>query len=548
VHRKLMVTVLAGLSAFAVLPVATAAARQERQVPGSYIVVFKSSVGSAEQETDKRERNVGFRADLRYSAALKGFAAKLSGPQVEKLQGDPDVDYVAPDRVVEASGAITQGDRAPLGVRRIDAATSNGGQVRGPSTANVAVIDTGADLSHADLNVESGTNCVNPNTAAQDDNGHGTHVAGTIAAKNNSTGVTGVAPGTKVIAVKVLNAQGSGTSAQVICGIDWVTANASAKNIKVANMSLGGSGAPVAPCATTTDPEHKAICNSTAAGVTYVVAAGNSSWDFDYAPQPDTPAAYPEALTVTAMADSDGQGGALGSPPGCSTSNSDDRYAGFSNYAATSAGAAHTIAAPGVCIDSTWMGGGYNTISGTSMATPHEVGAVALCLGENGVPGLCDGLSPAQIVAKMRTEAESATTPVNNYGFVGDPVRPVSGHYYGYLTWAGAGTSPSAPVMPAPDYALSASPASATVRPGRATSYTVKVTPAGGFSSAVKLGVSGLPPGATASFSPTSTASSSTLKVSTLRSSPTGTSTLRIDGSGGGLNRSTEVSLAVTAR
>ena len=104
------------------------------------------------------------------------------------------------------------------------------------------MIDTGVDLTHPDLNVVHGTSCVKGNPKANDDNGHGTHVAGTIAAKNNGSGVIGVAPGTTIYAVKVLNRFGSGTWSQVICGIDWVTANSAKLNIKVANLSLGGTG------------------------------------------------------------------------------------------------------------------------------------------------------------------------------------------------------------------------------------------------------------------------------------------------------------------
>ena len=181
-----------------------------------------------------------------------------------------------------------------------------------------------------------------------------------------------------------------------------------------------------------------ALCASVAAGVTYVVAAGNDGWDFDYAPAPDTPAAYPEALTVTAMADSDGRGGAAGGAPACTSGELDDRSATFSNFAATAAGAAHAIAAPGVCIRSTWPGGGHATISGTSMAAPHVAALAALCIADAGRPGPCAGLSPAQVIARLRAEAQAFTAAQTTYGFAGDPLRAFAGASFGYLAHAPA--------------------------------------------------------------------------------------------------------------
>jgi subtilisin family serine protease len=259
-----------------------------------------------------------------------------------------------------------------------------------------------------------------------------------------------------VWAVKVLNKRGSGSWSQVICGIDWATGtrtdSISGNDIAVANMSLGGLGSSLKTCATTSDALHKAICNSTAAGVTYVVAAGNDGWDFDYPSQPNVPAVYPEVLTVSAVSDSDGLPGGVGGAPSCRTSEADDRYASFSNYALTSTGRSHTVAGPGVCILSDWTGGGTRTISGTSMATPHLAGVVALCLNEAGTPGECDGLSPAQIIQKIRTDAEAHNGLNTAYGFTGDPLNPVSSRYYGYLAHVGmaAGETPPPPPPPPP--------------------------------------------------------------------------------------------------
>jgi subtilisin len=435
---------LAAVLAVAVPSSAAAQPRAPEKIDGRYIVVFERSVDRPVAETENLERTEGFESRLQYKRAVKGFAARLSAKQVRDLRADPEVAFVAPDRRVEASGSVplASGDTAPAGVRRIQAAGL--GETREASSANVAVIDTGIDLAHPDLNTSDGKNCIGSGPA-QDDDGHGTHVAGTIGARNNGAGVVGVAPGTRLFAVKVLGADGGGTWSQVICGIDWVTATRTdadpSNDIAVANMSLGGAGQPVGSCSTTTDPLHRAICASTAAGVTYVVAAGNNGWDFDYASAPDTPAAYPQVLTVTAMGDSDGTGGGSGGAPTCTANEADDRYASFSNFAATSAGAAHTIAGPGVCVTSTMPGGGYGTMSGTSMAAPHLAGAAALCIGEGGATGACAGLAPAQIVSKLRADAERYTGAVSGFGFSGDPLRPAGGAYFGYLHWAGIDTA-----------------------------------------------------------------------------------------------------------
>ncbi len=456
-------------------------ARSPSRIAGSYIAVYRPSVEGIKRKTDKLESELGFTDELLYRHALEGFAAELTPSQARRLEAEPAIVSLEPDRRVEAfgSGPLAPGEPTPpAGVRRIEAATTS--TAREASSVNVAVIDTGIDLSHPDLNAATGTNCVTPGASAQDDNGHGTHVAGTIAAKNNGAGVVGVGPGTRVYAAKVLNKTGSGSWSQIICGIDWVTGTRTdadpSNDIAVANMSLGGLGSATDNKACgASSALHEAICRSTAEGVTYSVAAGNDGWAFPHPTLPDVPAVYPEVITVTAVADSDGQGGAVGPAPSCRTGETDDRYASFSNYSDNAADNSHTIAAPGVCTTSTWLNGGYNTISGTSMATPHVTGLIALCLGEAGAGGPCAGLTPAQIIQRVRGDAESHTTATPSYGFNGDPVRPVTGRYFGYLSWVQPqGTVSPPPLDTTAPTVTSVSPAESAT--GIAPSANVSVT------------------------------------------------------------------------
>jgi subtilisin len=369
---------------------------------------------------------------LRYDAALTGFAADLSGPQLDRLLAEAAVASVEPDTEVTATGmeALAAGESVPPGVRRSGAATP--ALAHAPATAAVAVIDSGVDLANAELDAVSGTNCVKPGTPAQDDNGHGTNVAGIIAARNTGNGVVGVAPGTRVYAVKVLNNRAVGTLSQFLCGINWVAANAAKLDIRTANMSIGGVGLSDGACGSVSgDSEHKAICAATAAGVTFVVSAGNSGSDFART----VPAAYPEVLTATAITDTDGLPGALG-PASCARKELDDRTGTYSSYAVSTAAAAHAIAAPGTCVTSTGLGGKASTYTGTSQAAPHVAGAVALCQGSGGLPGPCAGLAPADVIARVRADATAAATLAT--GFLGDPLRPLSGKVFGPLVTAAA--------------------------------------------------------------------------------------------------------------
>jgi subtilisin len=401
---------------------------------GRWIVSYEPSAGAVDTETDARERDDGFEASRRFHRVVHGFAARLTSAQVAELRADPEVASVTPDRPVAAAAV-------PTGVRRIGAV--NGSSIRGASTAAVAVIDTGIDLDHPDLNAHAGVDCTGTGSS-DDDEGHGTHVAGTIAATNHGSGVVGVAPGTALYAVKVLDQGGSGYDSWVICGLDWVAQHASSLNIRVANLSLGGSGVK-STCGTQLDPFHEAVCRAVGAGVTVVVAAGNDGRDFGATPV-DAPAWFPEALTVTAMSDGDGAAGGAHAP-GCAAGESDDAAASFSNFATLDSDAAHTIAGPGVCILSTYPGGGYAIASGTSMATPHVAGEVALCLGENGAAGPCAGKTPAQIVGAIRADAQSAAGQGMG-GFTGDPAHSLAGHWYGYLGRAPGATVPIPPATP----------------------------------------------------------------------------------------------------
>ncbi len=331
---------------------------------GRYIVVLEDSVPSAADIARQHARSHGAEPFLVYGSALKGYAALIPSGRLAALRADSRVAFVERDqRVAIASQTV------PTGVRRTFAATNPHLDVDGDDDvridADVAVIDTGIDSAHADLHVVGRTNCSGGGPTRQqctdgsgeDGNGHGTHVAGTIAAIDNGTGVVGVAPGARLWAVKVLDNSGSGWTSWIIAGIDWVTANAA--TIEVANMSLG--------CECSSAAQDAAISNSVAAGVVYVVAAGNSNKDA----RTFSPANHPDVVTVSALADFNGAPGG-GAAPTC-RSDQDDTLASFSNW-----GPRIDVAAPGVCIVSTWKGGGYSTISGTSMASPHAAGAAAL--------------------------------------------------------------------------------------------------------------------------------------------------------------------------
>ena len=378
-HRVLIGVMAAAIPlAAAITPTATVnaaeAPRDPNVIPNSYIVTLRD--GDPAAVAAEHGRRHGAQVDFVYRRALRGYAAHMSAAQAANVAAEAGVAAVVPDRRVSITAQTL-----PPGIDRVgaDESFAASGDGRGAVDVDIAIIDTGIDARHGDLNVVGGVNCIPGGRSFDDLNGHGTHVAGIAAARDNSRGVVGVAPGARLWAVRVLTSQGFGSWSSIICGIDWVTARAD--TIEVANMSLGGA-APEGFC--TDGGMHEAICNSVDAGVTYAVSAGNAAADAAFF----TPASYDEVITVSAITDFDGQPGGSGAPS-CEY-GIDDTFAGFSNF-----GADVDLAAPGICVLSTWRKGDYRSISGTSMASPHVAGAAALYLSTH------PDASPADVQAAL---------------------------------------------------------------------------------------------------------------------------------------------------
>lgn len=262
-------------------------------------------------------------------------SAEMSEEEYAALLEDPSISYIEEDIEV-----TTMAQAIPWGISQISAPEAQIAGFTGEGV-NVAVLDTGIE-DHPDLNVQGGVSFVQGEPDYQDGNGHGTHVAGTIAALDNDEGVIGVAPNADLYAVKVLGANGSGSVSSIAQGLEWAGEN----GMDIANLSLGSS----APSATL----EQAVDEATANGVLVVAASGNSG-----ASSIGYPARYDNAMAVGATDQSDG-------------------LASFSQY-----GDGLDIVAPGVGIDSTYPGSSYDSLSGTSMATPHVAGAAALVKEKN---------------------------------------------------------------------------------------------------------------------------------------------------------------------
>lgn len=344
--------------------------QKSEPIAGSYIITYNNTTGRI-AELPKVKSNLEYKAQMSslktkfsnefksinlkeenitatFGHSIKGFTANLDETQLAALKKDSRVLRIEQNQTMTISpfkgkpggggGGTPDPQEVPYGTTRV-----GGG---GATSSNTAwVIDSGIDLDHPDLNVDTARSISflsgSPsNQTPEDYNGHGTHVAGTIGAIDNTIGTVGVSPGNVVVAVRVLDRRGSGSNSGVIAGVDYVAANGS--NGDVANMSLGGG------VSTALD---NAVIAAAATGVKFVLAAGNSSTDANNS----SPARAngSNIYTISAM-------------------DVNDNWASFSNYGNPPV----DYCAPGVAVKSAWKNGGYNTISGTSMAAPHAAGVL----------------------------------------------------------------------------------------------------------------------------------------------------------------------------
>ena len=497
-----------------------------RPIPdGRYIVMLKSTANTTDLLARHRATD-GIRADRRFDRVIRAFTAKLDRSQRQALLDDPQVLAVVPDEVI---GLAAQTN--PTGVSRVGTLHSTVADIDNVDErvdADVAIVDTGVIKYHPDLNVVGGVNCSSSDRAAWgDQNGHGTHVAGTVAALDNDTGVVGVAPGVRIWAVRILNADGYGLLSWYVCGLDWILAqrdpsDAARPLIEAVNMSVAKNGGDDLACGTKNkDVLHQAICRLYAGGITVVAAAANdnsSAAGF-------VPAAYNEVITVSALADTDGKSGGLGGNRCYSwgTYDVDDTFADFSNY-----GSDVDIIAPGKCIWSTVPGPGYAYSSGTSMAAPAVTGAVALY--KSGRPTA----TPSEVRESLRYLGNlgwKTSTDPDDYH---EPLLDVA-------KIAGLGS-----------FAVTAYTKRLNATYGTTLDLPVNITRSSTFFERVRLTVEGLPAGWTSTLGATSLygwdAKSTTLRVAIPEDAVSGTYTFKVVGRNWGRTRSATVTVEVQGR
>ncbi len=350
-----------------------------------------------------------------YRAGFNGYAAMLTSAQRTAVAHDAATASVQLDavRTLPAEAMTVLPEQPPQfvtsGIRRIGGKASPTAHIDGVDEridVDVAVIDDGVDAMHPDLNVAGVVNCVNPSKSTVDPGQHGTLVSGFVGALDNGFGAVGVAPGARIWGIQAGVVSGQLTESRILCALDWVAAHSDV--IDVVNMSYGGVLSKTDTCTSLDRPgarvgqrdlEHEALCTLDRAGVTLVAAAGNEATD-----RPLYPAAFPEVIGVSAIGDRDGLPGGLADDVTCGGISAgqqhDDHLAFFSNF-----GSNADIAAPGVCISSTFPGGLYATGSGTSFASPLVAGAAALYLHNH------PDASPAQVRAALLSTQEPGPIP-----------------------------------------------------------------------------------------------------------------------------------------
>lgn len=313
-------------------------------VQNSWIVLFNDNMANVPAVVSELSENRDMVVTNVYQYAIKGFAARMSKETVQELAADPRVVLIENDQMMFTATQTVDWGIGAIGADVSSAVSGNGtGTVTG---VQIYILDTGIDLDHPDLNVDSAASRNYTNDASPDDgHGHGTHCAGIAAAMDNTSFSVGAAPGAQLIAVKVLSNTGSGYNSWVMAGLDYVASRKAANSTMPMVASLSLSGPPDLSL-------DRTIANTVNAGIVVCVAAGNSNADASTA----SPARAPSAITV----------GAYGS---------NNVLASFSNY-----GRLVDINAPGVAIFSTYKNGGTATLSGTSMACPYVAGCAALYL------------------------------------------------------------------------------------------------------------------------------------------------------------------------
>ncbi|MFI8966431.1 S8 family serine peptidase [Streptomyces sp. NPDC053493] len=463
----------------AAAPPAPARAETGARAAGTaaYVVVLKDGTddpGAAAARLNRRYAagSAGSAATAVYRHALRGYAARLTPAEAARLRTDPAVRFVNPQRTYRASPPAHRLAVAPTACRtasgtgqclpewadRIDAERSSArsGDGRGSVTGvNVAVLDSGIDGTHPELDVRGGADCLGgspvvPGNSLVVGDPHGTEAAGVIAAKDDDQGIVGLAPGAPLWAVKVFPDDESATTDDTVllCGLDWIVSTRTdqdpSNDIHLVNMSLATTeddreDTDDGACGTVDgDTFHMAVCAAARAGVTMVAAAGNDNVDLARR----APAAYQEVLAATAMTDFDGKPGARSAPDcygadyGAFGEQDDQATLEFSDFVRKREDRLHTVSAPGVCVltTSSVQQGSYAAVDGTSFASPAAAGTAVLCLAY----GPCDPARPVDNVRILTADARRYERAHPSYGFEGDDHSPVPGRHYGPLVHAGS--------------------------------------------------------------------------------------------------------------